>query len=83
MMIPYTELPSHKIGWGDGFHWLEELARWSLDYEKEHMVPAATNNHLAESHLDVLFVRMPNGLRRIGRQIIFVMLGDRLRKSMM
>lgn len=83
MMIPYTDLPSWKMGWQDGLHWLEEVREWSLKYEECSMVPAMTNSKLAESYLDVLFFNLSNTYVGIGKRFVTVLLGERLRKAMM
>lgn len=67
MMIPFSELPSHKSGWKDGLHWLEEVREWSLTYESAHMVPAVTNKQLADSTMNILLWFMPPGLMETGR----------------
>lgn len=83
MMISFMELPSSKVGWTDGLHWLEEIKEWSLKYEEVNMVPALTNRQLANSHLDVLFMNMPSSISIIGKKTVGVLLGGRLRRAMM
>ena len=83
MVIPYNELPSCKTGWRDGLHWLEEIKEWSLKYEEANMVPAATNQKLADSHMDILFFNLPSRFITIGQKIVAVFLGERLRRAMM
>jgi len=83
MMISYTDLPFSKTGWQDGLHWLEEIREWSLTYENSHMVPAITNKQLAESHLNVLFFNLSEIYITIGKSLVTVLLGERLRKAMM
>ena len=83
MMISCSELPSSKIGWTDGLQWLEEVEAWSLAYEAGNMIPAATNNQLAESHLQVLFINLPTRLTEVGKKVVSVFLGQRLQKAMM
>lgn len=83
MLISYGELPSHKQGWTDGLHWLQEMEKWSLGYEDLNMVPAATNHQLANAHLDVLFLNLSPKLASIGKNIVAVLLGENLRKAMM
>lgn len=83
MMISFLELPSFSTGWQDGLHWLDEIREWSLRYEENHMVPAATNSQLATAHLDVLFTNMPDGVAKMGKNIVTVLLGERLRRAFM
>ena len=83
MGIPYTKLPSSAKGWQDGLHWIEELREWGDAYEEAHMVPAKTNKQLADSQLDVLFPDWPARYRDPCKMILTVLIGDRLRCSMM
>ena len=57
MMIPYNQLPSYKAGWKDRLIWLDDIKKWSLEYEEKYMLRATSNNRLAESHLDLLFFK--------------------------
>ncbi len=83
MLISFDDLPSSNTGWTDGLHWLEDIQRWSLQYEATNMLPAATNNQLAESHLDVLFLNVPGWLNQAGKKVVSVLVGERLQKAMM
>ena len=83
MQIGFPPLPSHKQGWSDGNHWLREVQEWSEHYEAENMVPAKTNNKLAFAHLDILFLNLPKGLNVMGKYVVSVIMGERLRKAMM
>lgn len=83
MMISYSELPSCTAGWQDGLHWLDEIRDWSIRYEEKHMVPASTNKQLASSHLDVLFVNLPDRIMEIGKKGVTVLLGGRLQRAFM
>ena len=82
MKISFAPLPSHCSGWVDGLHWLEEVRKWSEDYERTHMLPAETNRKLALAHLDVIFLNLPQKLNMIGKQIVAVIVGERLRRAM-
>jgi hypothetical protein len=83
MLISFDDLPSGSTGWIDGLHWLEDLETWSLKYEAANMIPAATNNQLAESHLEVLFLNVPTWLNEVGKKVVAVFLGERLRQAML
>ena len=83
MEISYAKLPSSAEGWQDGLQWLEEVEEWSGEYEEAHMVPADNNRQLAESQLDYLLPKWPARYRGLCRKMIVVLLGDRLRRSMM
>lgn len=83
MEIDFTPLPSHFKGWTDGLAWLDEIREWSEQYEREHMVPAETNHNLALAHLDVIFINIPTSVKIVGKYLVSVLVGDRLRKAMM
>ena len=83
MEISYNNLPSSANGWQDGLQWLREITEWSDAYEKAQMVPADTNKQLADSQLDVLLPKWPADYRDSCIKIIVVLLGDRLRQSIM
>jgi hypothetical protein len=83
MMISFEDLPSSKTGWTDGLHWLEEVRTWSGMYEAQNMIPAITNQKLAESHLDVLFLNAPKWLNEFGKRVVSTLVGERLRQAMM
>lgn len=83
MEISYHRLPSAKQGWRDGLLFLEELNGWSLQYEEKHMIPAVTNQRLADSHFDILCINVPTRLLGPCKKIMSVILGERLRKAMM
>ena len=83
MQISFSPLPSHKQGWSDGNHWLREIQEWSEHYEAENMVPAKTNNKLVFAHLDILFLNLSKGLNVMGKYVVSVIVGERLRNAMM
>lgn len=82
MSINYAALPRHDR-WTDGLDWLQELERWSVQYEKDHMVAAESNKLLAENTINVLLWNVPCRLKPRGKQLVSVLLGDRLRQAMM
>ncbi|KAI9842237.1 MAG: hypothetical protein M1837_007382 [Sclerophora amabilis] len=81
MMIPYDRLPSSKSGWRDGLHWLAEIRHWSSEYEEEFMLPARSNQQLADAHSELLFVNFPPALMEMGKKAISTFLDERLRKA--
>ena len=83
MEISYEVLHSSAKGWQDGLHWLSEVKQWSDEYEELHMVPADSNRELANSLLGSLLPRRPAGCRKRCMKLVAVLLGDRLRQSMM
>ena len=83
MEISYEVLHSSAKGWQDGLHWLSEVKQWSDEYEESHMVDADSNRELAESLLNSLLPRKPAGCRKHCMKAVAMLLGDRLRQSMM
>lgn len=82
MEIPYTALKSHKSGWTDGLHFLDELEAWSLAYEAEHMLPAETNKTVAKGTIDIALYILPKWLHAAGLDFVSSLLEPRLRKAM-
>ena len=83
MSISYNELPSFEEGWKDGLQWLKEVEDWSLEYEGEYMVPAATNKLLADSFLEILCLNLPTSLHSPCKEMLSVLLDARLKKAML
>ena len=83
MCIDFSCLESYESGWKDGLQWLNEIERWSLQYEAEHMVPAVTNRELADSHLEILCINVPKKYHVLCKQIFSIFLGSRLQKAML
>ena len=47
------------------------------------MVPADSNRQLADSQLNTLLPKWPVKYRYVYKEMVFILLGDRLRRSMM
>ncbi|KAK2760709.1 hypothetical protein FQN54_001944 [Arachnomyces sp. PD_36] len=83
MEISYEELPSGKVGFRDGLHWLEEMTVWSRGYEARNMVPAKTNRQTADETVNVLLWMVPGFMRPLGLSFVSYMMDERLREAMM
>lgn len=83
MEISCAKLPSSDRGWQDGLHWLKELEEWGEEYEKVHMVPAETNRQLADSQTNIMLPNWPTQYHNPYKTMFIVLLGNRLRRSMM
>ncbi|KAH8707485.1 hypothetical protein GQ44DRAFT_817462 [Phaeosphaeriaceae sp. PMI808] len=83
MSISYESLPSHKSGFTDGLQWLDELADWVEAYELQYMVPDANCNLVANHTTDLLNYTLPKSMHNMGKNVITVLLDERLRKAMM
>lgn len=82
MDINYAALASHKAGWRDGLHWLNEVEDWSIAYEDAKMKPAPSNQKLADSHFDILCYNVPLILLGPCKKVMSVLLGPKLRDAM-
>lgn len=82
--IPYDRLPScsSRQGWADGLAWLEELDAWSRSYAEKKMAPSDSNAVLAASTMAMLLYRLPKLLKPVGRHLIGVLLGPKIREAM-
>lgn len=66
----------------DGLAWLEALSAWSLEYEKEKMQPAETNETVSRATLDVALFNVPKRLRGFALGVVGALLEPRLRHAM-
>ncbi|KAL8671294.1 MAG: hypothetical protein Q9168_004196 [Polycauliona sp. 1 TL-2023] len=82
MGISYQNLKSAGEGWEDALQWLDELAEWSEQYERENMVPNANNHRTAEQTVEILLWGIPSVLKPFGSNLVSVLMDDRLRAAM-
>ncbi|KAJ5127176.1 hypothetical protein N7448_007955 [Penicillium atrosanguineum] len=80
--VSYDALPSGQ-GFRDGIQWLEELETWSLEYEREFMVPDVNNRETADQTTAILVYMLPAWLCPVGLQFVSFMMDERLRRAMM
>ncbi|KAL8838047.1 MAG: hypothetical protein Q9170_002283 [Blastenia crenularia] len=83
MGISYGELSSAEMGWSDGLHWLEDVAKWSERYEQEHMLPHKDNNQTANETVAILLWGVPTSLKPYGEAVVSALMDNRLRTAMM
>lgn len=83
MGIDYGVLKSSSEGWVDGLQWMEELAEWAEEYEKEQMIPHLNNFKTAEETVAILLYGVPSWGKAFGKQVVTVLMEERLRKAMM
>ncbi|OOQ83731.1 hypothetical protein PEBR_33308 [Penicillium brasilianum] len=81
--ISYETLPSGKMGFRDGIHWLEEVRDWSLEYEVKHMKPHPRNKEIADRTIDVLLYNLPRFMKPLGLYFVSFLMDQRLRSAMM
>lgn len=68
--------------WRDGLEWLEELAAWSDEYERQHQRFAETNKRLSYANIDLLMLNLPfENLKQAGRLFYSTLLSDSLRSA--
>ncbi|TGZ76528.1 hypothetical protein EX30DRAFT_375394 [Ascodesmis nigricans] len=73
MKIPREDIPTTY----------DAMMEWAEEYEKQYMVPADSNNYVAEKTVDLLVYYIPTRpLRWVGRQFVIALLDDRLRIAM-
>ncbi|KAJ6120530.1 hypothetical protein N7523_004810 [Penicillium sp. IBT 18751x] len=82
---PLSDLERCAIGQGfrDGIQWLEEIERWSQEYEREFMVPDVKNRNTADQTTAILVYMLPRWLCPVGLQFVSLMMDERLRRAMM
>lgn len=83
MGIDYGTLKSGSEGWTDGLQWMEELAEWAEEYEKVHMVSHLDNFKTAEATVAILLYAIPSWGKGFGKQLVTVLMDERLRKAIM
>jgi hypothetical protein len=82
--ISYEKLPSGGAGgFQDGIQWLEEIDKWSEEYEAEKMVPDVKNRETADQTTAVLLYMLPKALHPVGLQFVSFMMDERLRRAML
>lgn len=81
--ISYQGLPSGRVGFRDGLHWLEEITAWSLRYEEKCMVPDIKNRETADQTTAVLLYMLPRVLAPVGLYFVSFMMDERLRRAML
>ena len=69
--------------WKDGLEFYEDIKTWAEWYERGYMVPALSNKKTADELVPLLLFYVPGFMKAAGAQIVGVMMGDRLRTSMM
>lgn len=83
MGISYEKLRSAEEGWEDALQWLDDLAEWSEQYERENMLPHVNNRKTAEQTVAILLWGIPGALKPFGSNLVSVLMDDRLRTAMM
>ncbi|KAL8677560.1 MAG: hypothetical protein Q9186_006021 [Xanthomendoza sp. 1 TL-2023] len=83
MGISFRKLKSAEKGWEDGLQWLDDLDDWSQRYERENMIPHASNKKTADQTVAILLWGLPGALKPFGARVVSVLMDDRLRTAMM
>jgi len=74
-------LPRHE--WENGLDFYQDISHWAHEYEKKYMVPAISSKKTADELVPLLLFYVPESMRGPARAIVGVIMGDRLRNSMM
>lgn len=82
MRIPFEALPSGQTGWRDGVHFAQELADWTIRYEREVAVPTPTNDQYVRVYVDSAASALPKAMCVFLRQVIGYELDDTMRTSL-
>ncbi|KAI9652995.1 MAG: hypothetical protein M1821_007748 [Bathelium mastoideum] len=81
--VKYDLLAGSKNGWESGLEWLQDLDKWSLEYEKVNLVPAETNKKAADATIFLITWTLPSVLKNMSQSMVAVCLDDRLRAAML
>lgn len=68
--------------WEDGLEFYEDLKEWAQNYEAKKMVPVASNKQTADELVPLLLHYIPRPLVPFSRQVVGVLMGERLRWAM-
>ena len=69
--------------WTDGLQFYEEIKAWAQDHEAQYMIPALSNKQTADELVPLLLFYVPKQFKRPAANLVGVLMGDRLRSSMM
>ncbi|KAL1624019.1 hypothetical protein SLS56_008001 [Neofusicoccum ribis] len=85
MEISFAELPGSQSKWekGGGIQWMEEIEKWSSEYEEKYMVSDEYNKKTADETTAMLLYDAPKSLHPLGLKVVSALMSDRLRKAMM
>jgi len=72
-----------KREWIDGLEFYEDIKAWAENYEEKYMVPAISNQKTADQLVPLLLFYVPGVLKGAARNMVGVLMGDRLREAMM
>ncbi len=72
-----------KSDWKDGLEFYHDIKSWAEAYETEFMVPANSNKITADELIPLLLYYVPLSFRPYVSPLVCVLMGDRLRRSMM
>jgi hypothetical protein len=72
-----------KSEWIDGLEFYEDIKVWAENYEEKYMVPAMSNKITADQLVPLLLFYIPGFLKDAARNMVGVLMGNRLREAMM
>lgn len=80
MEIDY-EAELGKKEWKDGIEFMEDVERWAIEYENEHLGPSPEIGKLGTVLVDLLLSAYPKFSRDPGYKILMVLMGERMRDA--
>jgi hypothetical protein len=83
MGIDFSPLEHGPNSFRDGLEFFEDIKKWAEQYEQQYMVPNKWNHQLAEETSAILLTDVPKPMKPVAKNILKVLMDDRLRKSMM
>jgi hypothetical protein len=72
-----------KSEWIDGLEFYEDIKAWAENYEEKYMIPAMSNMITADQLVPLLLFYVPRFLKGAARNMVGVLMGNRLREAMM
>jgi len=81
--VRYALLRGNQSGWKDGLEWLEDLDRWSCEYQDFHMLPAISNKTVVDAQLYHMTSTLSKRWQPVVTKLIAAILEDKLRNAMM
>ncbi|PSK51972.1 hypothetical protein B9Z65_3239 [Elsinoe australis] len=82
MEISFKALPSFEDDWRDGLHFSDEFEAWSRGYESAHMVPAESNETVANGTIKIALTNLPRSLYSLAHAFVAALLEPRLQEAM-
>lgn len=70
-----------RDAWADGIEFAEDITAWAKAYEMAQIRPARTNADTADALVNMFFWYLPQTMIGPAREILTVLMGDRMREA--